>query len=133
MANLLKGLSIQDKKKWDIIRFAEEWKSETLEWKFIDQKHKDQGGRYVIAAFVKSSDEKFVDCMLATYKLDFELTANELLPVNSIFSRIYRWLVNDNGIVVADNDKFQSYFRYKALKEFQKQGIIETIFFTKET
>lgn len=71
--------------------------------------------------------------MLATYKLDFVLTPNEMLSVNSIFSKIYKWSNNDDkGIVMAEIERFKNFFRYKALMEFKKQGIIEKISFANE-
>lgn len=126
-------MSIQDRKKWNGIFFGKEWVSKILEWKFTGHTDGIQGARYAIVALVKSSDGKFVDCMLATYKLDFELTPNEVLSVNSIFSKIFKWSSNDDkGIVMAEIARFKNFFRYKALMEFQKQGIIEKISFTNE-
>lgn len=62
-----KGIALEDRRKWEGAYLAEEWTSKFIEWKFNTEKAGStgvKGARYGIVAFVKSSDGKYVDCML---------------------------------------------------------------------
>lgn len=126
---------MEDRRKWEGAYFAKEWTSKIIEWKFNTEKAGStgvQGARYGIVAFAKSSDEKYVDCMLLLYKLDFKLAPTLLLNNHAILWGLYKWstiekVEIDKSISKDEITRFQNFFRYKALKEFKKEGIIDRI------
>lgn len=129
------GITMEDRRKWGGAYFAEEWTSKIIEWKFNTEKAGStgvQGARYGIVAFAKSSDGKYVDCMLTIYKLDFKLAPTLLLNNHGILWGLYKWstiekVEIDRSISKDEITRFQNFFRYKALKEFKKEGIIDRI------
>lgn len=130
-----KGITLEDRRKWEGAYLAEEWTSKFIEWKFNTEKAGStgvQGARYGIVAFVNSSDGKYVDCMLTIYKLDFKLAPTLLLNDHAILWGLYKWstiekVEIDRSISKDEITRFQNFFRYKALKEFKKEGIIDRI------
>nr|XP_022319187.1 uncharacterized protein LOC111121978 isoform X1 [Crassostrea virginica] len=134
------GLTEEDRKKWDGILFAKDWTSRFVEWKFnVDTVAESgvQGARYGIIAFAKSPDGKFVDCMLAIYKLDFKLAPKMYLKDNSILWGLYTWstvekISIDRSIHRGEITRFQNFFRHKALMEFKSTGIMDRISYTEE-
>lgn len=129
------GVTMEDRRKWEGAYFAEEWTSKIIEWKFNTEKAGSkgvQGARYGIVAFAKSADGKYVDCMLLIYKLDFKLAPTLLLNNHAILWGLYKWstiekVEIDRSISNEEIARFQNFFRYKALKEFKKEGIIDRI------
>ncbi|XP_056017934.1 uncharacterized protein LOC125664676 [Ostrea edulis] len=132
------GVTDADRRKWNGIHFAEKWTSKIIEWKFnadTAEASGVQGARYGIIAFAKSSDGKYVDCMLAIYKLDFRLAPKLILKENSVLWGLYVWSTMekeeiDRSISREEIAKFQNFFRYKALNEFKREGIIDKISYT---
>jgi hypothetical protein len=133
--HFLTGITETDRNKWNGIHFAEKWTSKIVEWKFNADTADEsgvQGARYGIIAFAKSPDGKYVDCNLAIYKLDFRVAPKLLLKENSILWGLYVWSTVekheiDRSISKDEIAKFQNFFRYKALNEFKKEGIIDRI------
>lgn len=129
------GITLEDRRKWEGAYLAEEWTSKIIEWKFNTEKAGStgvQGARYGIVAFAKSSDGKSVDCMLTIYKLDFKLAPTLHLNNHAILWGLYKWstiekVEIDRSISKDEITRFQNFFRYKALKEFKKEGIIDRI------
>ncbi|XP_062607960.1 uncharacterized protein LOC134269768 isoform X2 [Saccostrea cucullata] len=132
------GVTEADRNKWNGVHFADEWTSKIVEWKFNADTADStgvQGARFGIVGFAKSADGKYVDCMLAIYKLDFRLAPNLVLKENSILWGLYVWSTVekeeiDRSISREEITKFQNFFRYKALNEFKKEGVIDRISYT---
>lgn len=96
-----------------------------------------QGARYGIMAFAKSLDGNYIDFMLAVYRVEFKLAPNTYLKNQSILWGLYTWskfadVELDKRLSKDEIERFQNFFRYKALKEFKKEGIIDKITFTGE-
>ncbi|XP_062604602.1 uncharacterized protein LOC134266367 [Saccostrea cucullata] len=132
------GITAADRNKWNGVHFAEEWTSKIIEWKFNADTADStgvQGARFGIVGFAKSADGEYVDCMLAIYKLDFRLAPQIVMKDNSILWGLYVWSTYqkfeiDRSISREEIAKFQNFFRYKALNEFKKEGVIDRISYT---
>lgn len=128
----------RDRRKWNPIQIVGEISSKIIEWKFQADTTKSsglQGARYGIVAFAKSSDGKFVDCMLAIYKLDFKLAPTLVSKERSMLWGFYKYCTLeraeiDKSLSKDEIEKFQNYFRFKALSEFKKEGVIDQISYT---
>ncbi|XP_061166041.1 uncharacterized protein LOC133174966 [Saccostrea echinata] len=132
------GITEADRHKWNGVNYAEEWTTKIVEWKFnADSADSSgvQGARFGIVGFAKSADGKYVDCMLAIYKLDFRLSPKLVIKENAILWGLYVWSTVDKeeidrSISREEIAKFQNFFRYKALNEFKKEGVIDQISYT---
>lgn len=133
------GITEEDRRKWDGIKYSDDkWASKIVEWKFNNDKTNPtgvHGARYGIVVFAKSSDLKYVHCMLTIYKLDFKLAPMLHSNTHSILWGLYKWSTTekieiDRSITKDEIERFQNFFRYKALNEFKKEGIIDKIAYT---
>lgn len=61
--------------------------------------------RYGLVAHYKSEDKKYVDILIAIYEVDFRIK-------NKVFN-------------AKEADRLQNYFRYKALKNLETEGLID--------
>lgn len=122
----------------DDILQLEKWKYKVIEWKInADQIGSEEfrGVRFGMLAFKKSTDGKYVDCMLSIYKLDFTLPPNTVLTDTSLLNSLYKWSAIDTAKEVSsisekEIERFQNFFRYKTLSELKKEGKIDEISFT---
>ena len=122
----------------DSIHYAEEWMSKIVEWNFNADNSKEagkQGARYGIMALAKSADGRTVDCMIAIYKLDFEVAAKRYLKENSFLWGFFNYMTVetekvDKFLKKNEIEKFQNFFRLKALNAFKSEGIIDKISYT---
>lgn len=136
---LYEGITEKDRRKWDGIKFSDgTWLSKIIEWKFNNDEANPtgvHGARYGIVVFAKSLDLKYVHCMLTIYKLDFKMAPKLLSNSHSILWGLYKWSTLDKldiyqSITKDEIERFQNFFRYKALNEFKKEGIIDRISYT---
>lgn len=126
--------------KRELIQMAGEYTFKIVEFKLKADKARSsemQGARYGIMAFAKSLDGNYIDFMLAVYRVEFKLAPNTYLKNESILWGLYTWskfadVELDKRLSKDEIEKFQNFFRYKALKEFKKEGIIDKITFTGE-
>lgn len=120
-----------------LIAYGKEFTSRIVEWKFKTDDFNataDQKSRYGIMALAKSSDGKFIDIMLAVYTLEFKL-APKITTIEkeySTFMGLITWTTKEDKKVAKYIDKraiekFQNFFRLKALKAFEQEGIIDKI------
>lgn len=125
-----------------LIAYGKEYTSRIVEWKFKPDDFDAsasaiQKSRYGIMALAKSSDSKFIDMMLAVYTLEFKLaaTVTTIQKEYSAFIGLITWMTKEDKEVAKYIDKeaiekFQNFFRLKALKAFKKEGIIDRISYT---
>lgn len=104
-----KDSSITDehRKKWKYMLLSKKAKDKIAEWEFDTDEHKNSEVRYGLVTFAKTSDEKYVDCLIAIYKADFKLKIKSFR--------------------LKGKDRMKNFFRYKALTEFQAEGFIDNI------
>ncbi|XP_078321176.1 uncharacterized protein LOC111128072 isoform X3 [Crassostrea virginica] len=135
-----KGISPEDIKKMKLIAYGKDLMARVLEWKFNtdnDGPSATQASRYGIMALAKSSDGKFIDCMLAVYSLQFKLagTTCKVETEHSALWGLIKWITTENRedpryIEREEIKKFQNFFRHKALKAFESEGLIDSISYT---
>ena len=122
-----------------LIAYGKEFTSRIVEWKFKTDDFDataTQKSRYGIMALAKSSDGKLIDIMLAVYTLEFKLaaTVTTVVKENAIMG-LLTWTTTEEKKVNKYIDKkaiekFQNFFRLKALKAFEQEGIIDKISYT---
>lgn len=133
---LYEGISEEDRLKWESAKFSEDTSAfKVVDLIFNNEKPNPTGvhrARYGIIAFARSPDLKYVHCILTIYKLDFKLAPTLLSKTHSILWGLYKWssldkTEVDRSLTKDEIGRFQNFFRYKALNEFKKEGIIDSI------
>lgn len=77
---------------------------EITRWDFKSEGSQNSKIHYGIVAHCNSPDGKHVDLLIAVYDVEFKTKKNVLQ--------------------MKDVDKMKNYFRYKAIKEFESEGLI---------
>lgn len=123
-----------------LIAYGEEYMTKVIECKFkADDYDADamQKARYGIMALAKSTDGKFIDCILAIYSLEFKLacTKKQVKKDYSFLRGLLMWTrteerSEDMYIEKETIDKFQNFFRHKALQAFKQEGMVDDIPYT---
>lgn len=89
------------------------------------------GVRYCILAFGKSPDGMLINCMYVLYKMDFVL--GKAKEKKSMFGDLKRWITTKFELVKTSGlercESFRNFFRIKALRGLQKEGLIDEINF----
>lgn len=132
------GISKEETNKFKLIVHGKELTTKVVEWKFKSKDCDASGAQtsgYGIMALAKSSDGKFIDCMLALYKLEFELTAtNVIYKEYTALLGLFKWRSPEKPVSRYIDKKaieqLQNFFRLKALKAFEQEGIIDRISYT---
>ena len=113
--------------------YAQEGMSEINECKLnAENRLGDNGATYGLIALSKSSDGKTADCMIAVYTIKFNLAGKKVERDNSLLWGFYKWTsVEENEmekfLTKDEIEKFQNFFRYKALTAFKRDGKIDNI------
>lgn len=125
-----------DQKKLEAIIHLEEGKSKTIEWTLNTKKTGSvdvHGVRFGKVTFIKSFDGHYFNCKMYVYKLDFTLATNAALSDNNTIlyglSSLFNSgnVENESGMTKNEFVRFQNYIKYKALLEFQKEGLNDDI------
>lgn len=99
-------LTKTDRKKIvDGINVSGENIDKVIDMKFDANEVKNSKIRYGLVAHCKSKDDKFVDLLIAVYEVEFKVK-------NKVFS-------------AKETDRLENFFRYKALKDFKTEGLID--------
>ena len=102
---------------------------------------RDKRFRYCFGmiAFVKSPDQKTVFCHRVIYSLNFKLEERMLanssqVKTTSILWGLIKWSKTETPtfrrmqqIKTKDQERFNNFLQFKALKMFQRKGILDTI------
>ncbi|XP_044171657.1 uncharacterized protein LOC122955995 isoform X2 [Acropora millepora] len=127
-----KGIDKEMRKKMDGIQWASEWSHNVMEFKY--NAASDSHGQYVMIAFGKSKDGKFVDCMYCLYKLDFKVAPEKTITKkdHSVLWDLVKWQTVKEGVKEKELGvkllkRIKNFFRYKALEGFYRQGLIDQI------
>lgn len=109
-----------------IIFTEKSWYDKLIEWKFNNAD--ESGARYGMIALGKSQDQKYIDCMYVLYKMDFKIKRSIM---SSFLRALLSWFGNkqSRGLTEQEIKKFRNFFRLKALEEFYKEGLINSISF----
>lgn len=96
-----------------------------MDFKFnMDNNDDMYRSRYGMVVLAKSGDK--IGCMYVLYKMDFKIAVSK---EKSLLWGLFKWTVSDpNNIASVVNDaSFHNFFRKKAIEEFYKEGIIDSI------
>lgn len=90
------------------------------------------GVRYFMLAFGKSPDGMLINCMYVLYKMDFVLgkakeKKSNLRDLKKWITTKFEHLLETCGL--ERYDSYRNFFRMKALRGLQKEGLIEEINF----
>lgn len=114
------------------IKFSKTGQEKIIEFKF--NKDDNSGARYGMIALGRSEDNKLVDCKYVMFKIDFKLAPKEWVIKNKrsalfgLCSWTTRKVVKEESSIGTETIKnLQNFFRLKALEEFQREGLINSI------
>lgn len=135
---MIKDTGELNQRRRELIEMTGEYTSKIVAFKIQADTAKSsrmQRARFGMMAFAKSLDGNYIDIMLAIYTLEFKLARYVVYKENSLLWGLYKWssypdVEVDKSISKDDIEKIQNFFRYKALKEFKNEGIIDRISFT---
>ena len=126
------GIDEEMRKKMNGIQWGKEWSYKIVEFKY--NAANDSGARYGMIAFGKSKDGKFVDCMYCLYKLDFKVAPEKIITKkdHSVLWGLVKWQTVKEGVKEKELGvkllkRIKNFFRYKALKGFYHEGLIDQI------
>lgn len=115
-----------------LIKHCETGQDKIIEFKF--NKDDNSGARYGMVALGRSEDNKLEDCMYVMFKIDFKLAPKEWLIKNkrSTLFGLCSWTTRkvvkaERSIGTKTIKNLQNFFRLKALEEFQREGLINSI------
>ena len=126
------GVDKEMRKKMNRIQWAIEWSCKIVEIKY--NAASDYSARYGMIAFGKSKDGRFVDCMYCLYKLDFKVAPEKIISKkeHSVLWGLFKWetlqeKVQERVLGVKSLKRIKNFFRFKALKGFYQEGLIDQI------
>lgn len=115
-----------------LIKFSKTGQDKIIEFKF--NKDDNSAARYGMIALGRSEDNKLVECMYVMFKIDFKLAPKEWVIKNkrsALFgscSWTTRKVVKEERSIGTETIKnLQNFFRLKALEEFQRERLINSI------
>lgn len=126
------GVTKTVRKKMEGILFSHTWNDDIVENTFV------AGGtskaQYGLAAFGRSSDGMFIDCMYIVYKAEFELAPKEIETFNerTMFFGLFNWAKYSTEekkqyFGIETNKKFENYFRVKVLENLKERKAIDSV------
>lgn len=126
------GVTKTVRKKMEGILFGHTWNDDIVENTFV------AGGtskaQYGLAAFGRSSDGMFIDCMYIVYKAEFELAPKEIETFNerTMIFGLFNWAKYSTEekkqyFGIETNKKFENYFRVKVLENLKERKAIDSV------
>lgn len=126
------GVTTKVRRKMEGIVFSETLKDEIVENTFV------AGGtskaQYSLAAFGRSSDGMFLDCIYIVYEAEFELAPEEIetLKEHSMLCGLFNWVKysteeKKRNFGIETNKRFENYFRLKVLEELKHRNEIDSV------
>lgn len=109
------------------IEWSQKLETQIMEFKFnMDSNDDIYKSRYGMVVLASSGDK--IGCMYVLYKMDFQIAITKM---RSLLWGLFKWEVkcdpNPNFARVVNSDSFHNFFRMKAINEFYKEGIIDSI------
>lgn len=132
LENAYEGVTTKVRRKMEGIVFSETLKDEIVENTFV------AGGtskaQYSLAAFGRSSDGMFLDCIYIVYEAEFELAPEEIetLKEHSMLCGLFNWVKysteeKKRNFGIETNKRFENYFRLKVLEELKHRNEIDSV------
>lgn len=127
MGEAYEGIDEEEIKQLKGIKFSKLQTHHFLDFNYVKSNDDDMNRlRYGMVVLAKSGDQ--LGCMYVLYKMDFKIAKP---PTNmlSILWGFFRWEVSNPSKIagVVQSPLFQNFFRKKAIEEFHKEGIIDSI------
>lgn len=119
------GIGENGKQKLKTIKFCDKVQHLIRQFKFnVDTEDNIFRARYGMVVMAKSGDR--VQCNYVLYKMDFRIAVSK---ERSILWGLFRWESTDpdKTAQLVNDMSFPNFFRTKAIEEFYKEGIIESI------
>lgn len=123
--NIFIGIGEKEKAQLKGIKWTQQLETRIMDFKFnIDDNDDIYKSRYGMVVLAKSGDT--IGCMYVLYKMEFKIAVSER---RSLLWGLFNWEVSDpNNIArVVNGASFHNFFRKKAIEEFYKEGIIDSI------
>lgn len=120
-----KGIGEKEKAKLKGIKWTQQLQTRIMDFKFNMDKNDDMyKSRYGMVVLAKSGDT--IGCMYVLYKMDFKIAVSK---TRSLLWGLFNWEVSgpNNITRVVNSASFHNFFRMKAIDEFYKEGIIDSI------
>lgn len=125
IGDAFEGIGENGKQKLKTINFCDKAQHLIRQFKFnVDTEDNIFRARYGMVVMAKSGDR--VECNYVLYKMDFRIAVSK---ERSILWGLFRWESTDpdKTAQLVNDMSFPNFFRTKAIEEFYKEGIIESI------
>lgn len=125
IGDTFEGIGENGKQKLKTIKFCDKVQHLIRQFKFnVDTEDNIFRARYGMVVMAKSGDR--VQCKYVLYKMDFRIAVSK---ERSILWGLFRWESTDpdKTAQLVNDMSFPNFFRTKAIEEFYKEGIIESI------
>lgn len=125
----LLGIGKEQIKQLKGIRFAKEIDLRIMDFNYVESTDDDMNrSRYGMVVLAKSGDE--IGCMYVLYKMDFKIASSKM---RSLLWGLFKWEGPNNSKIagVVKSRSFHNFFRTKAMEEFYKEGVIDSVNYVK--